>query len=624
MMSDTSQNDKSVDQLHVLPIGLPILGFTSHNASYTNATTPTLSVIEHAPSFNNISNDLFGNDAQMLAASTETFNVGDDQYGYLNYDLSVDSLQYYQEGQLVAPETNMMEQDDVLKNVDLNLNLAEFDSQYSKACGLQESHAFIVSDTHLHNYDPWQPAMSEFQSLHSAQQALQLYTSQRLHATQQLQPAHKSRVAQQVQVVAKFGPPVDLFMGGIMPGAIDDSRRAGYGPTITEEITTPGLNQPVEGALGTWFTAASTSLSSDLDSLGIIRAPADAECNLAFRGVDQQRPGKKCKRKNKGIHQARADFAVDTEESESRNAEQHGSTGVDSLPELNEHGMYFASLEEASAKVHGLTWPPRIDTTLPASVAARREIVKELHAAMNDMSGCQDKVGHVFKKRWVAENKDKLNEHHHPRSREKKCWEILVRLTTLLWYTEIPVLTCIQHVLERIYREGTHFISILDPTVLKEAEKWRHLTFRERKDMFVHLLRSFKCRTAALMRGPCLEEYALNVAKLIKESKTNRLNNELKQGQIEAGRRSSNIKSRKPSKHTSLYFLITDLTIVGSNADSETTVDLDLLASTTNVNTPLPSKIDSRKTFVSILTFFERPEVETWVQTGHPPSKFNN
>jgi hypothetical protein len=80
-------------------------------------------------------------------------------------------------------------------------------------------------------------------------------------------------------------------------------------------------------------------------------------------------------------------------------------------------------------------------------------------------------------------------------------------------------------------------MSILDRGVLKEAEKWRHLTFQERKDLLVTLVRSFKCRIDKLMRGSCTEEYILNVAKLLKESQVNRVNNETKQGQIEKGRK---------------------------------------------------------------------------------------
>jgi hypothetical protein len=65
--------------------------------------------------------------------------------------------------------------------------------------------------------------------------------------------------------------------------------------------------------------------------------------------------------------------------------------------------MHFDSYE-ASTKVNGLDWPPKLDETLPASPAARRAIVRELYAAMMDMSDVQDKVGNVFKKRWSSGN----------------------------------------------------------------------------------------------------------------------------------------------------------------------------------------------------------------------------
>jgi hypothetical protein len=96
--------------------------------------------------------------------------------------------------------------------------------------------------------------------------------------------------------------------------------------------------------------------------------------------------------------------------------------------------------------------------------------------------------------------------------------------------------------LEKLYREGSHFITILDPGVLEEAETWRHLTFRKRKDMFVDLLRHYKSRADKLMRGLCMEEYVLNVGKLLKESKANRANNDQKQRDLEAGRKKNTSK----------------------------------------------------------------------------------
>lgn len=93
--------------------------------------------------------------------------------------------------------------------------------------------------------------------------------------------------------------------------------------------------------------------------------------------------------------------------------------------------------------------------------------------------------------------------------------------------------------LEKLYREGSHFIGIFDPVVLEEAETWRHLTFRERKDMFVDLLRHYKSRADKLMRGPCIEEYVLNIGKVLRESKVNRENNDQKQRDLEAGRKAN-------------------------------------------------------------------------------------
>jgi hypothetical protein len=107
---------------------------------------------------------------------------------------------------------------------------------------------------------------------------------------------------------------------------------------------------------------------------------------------------------------------------------------------------------------------------------------------------------------------------------------------------------------ERLYREGSHFITILDPKVLEEAEKWRHLTFLERKDKFVVLLRSYKSRVDKMMRGTSLEDYVLNVGKMIKDSKSNRVNNDLRQTDLEAGRK----RPDRPIKKGSMYHVFCD------------------------------------------------------------------
>jgi hypothetical protein len=106
--------------------------------------------------------------------------------------------------------------------------------------------------------------------------------------------------------------------------------------------------------------------------------------------------------------------------------------------------------------------------------------------------------------------------------------------------------------LEKLYREGSHFITILDPKVLVEAEKWRYLTFLERKDMFVELLRGYKSRVDKLMHSTSLEDYVLNVGKLLKDSKANRVNNDLRQTDLEAGRK----RPDRPVKRGSKYHIL--------------------------------------------------------------------
>jgi hypothetical protein len=124
----------------------------------------------------------------------------------------------------------------------------------------------------------------------------------------------------------------------------------------------------------------------------------------------------------------------------------------------NVYGMYFNNFEDASDRVQGLNWPPRLDQTLPAGPAARRAIVKELLAAMNVTSDVKDKKGSVFKKRWAqaqgpdsstlsGEEGDQNDENPpHPATRvngffkqqwmEKKCWELLVRALSLIRITD--------------------------------------------------------------------------------------------------------------------------------------------------------------------------------------------
>jgi hypothetical protein len=100
-------------------------------------------------------------------------------------------------------------------------------------------------------------------------------------------------------------------------------------------------------------------------------------------------------------------------------------------PSLNEHGMYFDSHEDASGKLNVLNWPARgNDPGLPKTVDDRRAIVKQLYAAINDMSNFQDKVGNVLKKRWLGDGdtENAQDKFYEPWRKEKKCWEILVSL----------------------------------------------------------------------------------------------------------------------------------------------------------------------------------------------------
>jgi hypothetical protein len=135
-----------------------------------------------------------------------------------------------------------------------------------------------------------------------------------------------------------------------------------------------------------------------------------------------------------------------------------------------------------------------------------------------------------------------------PWRKEKKCWELLVSIMIFYKSPKNERLPCRRISSKKLYREGASFISILDPEVLKEAEKWRNLSFLERKDMFVDLFRSFKARVDKVMRGPCLEECVLIIGKLSKQSATNRVNNDNKQYDLKEGRKRSDRKTGKAKK----------------------------------------------------------------------------
>jgi hypothetical protein len=104
-------------------------------------------------------------------------------------------------------------------------------------------------------------------------------------------------------------------------------------------------------------------------------------------------------------------------------------------PSLNKHGMYFDSHKDASEKLNVLNWPARYnDPGLPKTADDRRAIVKQLYAAINDMSNFQDKVGNVLKKRWLGDGdtENAQDKFYEPWRKEKKCWEILVSLSDAL------------------------------------------------------------------------------------------------------------------------------------------------------------------------------------------------
>jgi hypothetical protein len=175
------------------------------------------------------------------------------------------------------------------------------------------------------------------------------------------------------------------------------------------------------------FIRANRSFLKDIDvfsgqeSTRFNEAPIDSGSSAYNSEADNGKSLPTCKQKrNKANSQAENGSAAGTRGLMPMNAEKQTNMEVSTPLELSEHGMYFDGLEVASSKLHNLTWPPRLDMTLPASAAARREMVKELVAAMNDMSDYQDKVGSVFKKQWLPADGERTNDHFSPQSKVKQ------------------------------------------------------------------------------------------------------------------------------------------------------------------------------------------------------------
>jgi hypothetical protein len=190
----------------------------------------------------------------------------------------------------------------------------------------------------------------------------------------------------------------------------------------------------------------------DATDMGTLESWAESQHGLVENRVDQH----ESKSKRRLEEDAKAQ---DEDNSKTKNTTSRSQNRTEEAHSMkNEYGMYFNSFEEASSRVQGLNWPPRLDETLPAGSAARRAIVKELLAAMNVTSDVKDKKGSVFKKRWgqaqgpdsptsSGEEGDQNDENPpHPATRvngffkqqwmERKCWELLVRALSLIRVTD--------------------------------------------------------------------------------------------------------------------------------------------------------------------------------------------
>ena len=234
-------------------------------------------------------------------------------------------------------------------------------------------------------------------------------------------------------------------------------------------------------------------------------------------------------------------------------------------PPVNSFGVYFTEVTEARQGARGLDWPPREDDTLPNTKEERVAVVRELFAAIQDTSDIQDKKSSpMLKKRWLAESAEESNEDgvgdpgktkrkqsiakdtvYKPWIKERLCWEILVSVAAGYAMTGANMN---KETTERIYREGTAFVSILDPVMIERCEKYRELTFKERISSVVGVLKSYKSRVDKLLRGGCVEEYVLCPDAVLQISSSNREQNDERQKDLAHGRKREDRPVKKPGK----------------------------------------------------------------------------
>ncbi|KAG9194294.1 hypothetical protein G6011_04329 [Alternaria panax] len=197
-------------------------------------------------------------------------------------------------------------------------------------------------------------------------------------------------------------------------------------------------------------------------------------------------------------------------------------------PPLKPSGLYFDNITEARQVVYGLDWPARDDKTLSKTQEEREGIILELLNAIQDINDVKDRrTGAALQKRWLGEIADEGTKNedanpdetqqtpkigsdavYKPWQKERICWDILATA-------------------ERIYLEGTRFVSIIDPVKLQD-----------------YLLRMYKARIDKLMGGGLMEWYVLCAQKLLDNSATNRSMNDAHGEWIVVGRKES--QSRQP------------------------------------------------------------------------------
>jgi hypothetical protein len=201
-------------------------------------------------------------------------------------------------------------------------------------------------------------------------------------------------------------------------------------------------------------------------------------------------------------------------------------------PAVTTTSLRVTSLAQAKARKsqRQFDWrPPSADPSVPQSGDARQHYVEVLRDAMIDISGAGEKTtGCPFARRWgsVKETRELYYDMEHI---ETVCWSLI-------------------DIAERYHVEGMSSLSIFDPESINTAKKCMNLTFGQRIDSMVQLLKSSKSKVDALMKNVDWELFVAVSTKQVKASRTNRTMNENRKVSIDTGNESLGKTKGKQSR----------------------------------------------------------------------------